>query len=459
MKHFQVANNGITEGIIWRQLLIFFFPMLFGTFFQQMYNTVDAIIVGRFVGKEALSAVGGPTGAIINMFVNFFVGLSTGATVIISQYYGGKNEEDVSKAVHTSIALALLGGAVITIAGVLLSPVALKLMGTPEEIMTESLTYLRLYFGGMIPIFVYNMGAGILRAVGDSRRPLYYLIACSFINIALVLLFIVVFKLGVGGAAVGTVISHIFSAVFVYLSLKRTHECYNLNKKLIRLDKEMLGKIMQIGLPAGFQSLMYSVANIIIQANINSFGTDTIAAWTAYSKIDGIYWLIMASFGVSITTFVGQNYGAKKYDRVKKGINICLLLTLTISALLSIILYFGSNNFYSFFTNDTNVIKIGVEMVHIMVPAYFTYVFIEIYSGALRGVGNSFMPMVLTGVGVCAFRILWIFFMLPVWREMKTVVMSYPLSWIITAAFFIIYFKYYSIKQNKLVGEATNCTE
>ncbi|MDF2949725.1 MAG: family efflux transporter [Sedimentibacter sp.] len=449
MKQMHVDNNGIIEGIIWKQLLIFFFPMLFGTFFQQMYNTADAIIVGRYVGKEALSAVGGPTGAIINMFVNFFVGLSTGATVIISQYYGGKNEEDVSKSVHTSIALAIIGGIVITIAGVVSAPVVLKLMGTPDEIMSESLIYLKIYFIGMIPIFLYNMGAGILRAVGDSKRPLYYLIASSFINIALVLLFVVVFNLGVGGAAVGTVIAHVSSAIFVYLSLKKTNQCYRLNRKLIRLDMEIFNKIMQIGLPAGFQSLMYSISNIIIQANINSFGTDTVAAWTAYSKIDGIYWLIMASFGVSITTFVGQNYGAKKYDRVKNGIKICLFMTLSLSALMSLILYFGSNSFYSFFTDDMNVIIIGVEMVHIMVPAYFTYVFIEIYSGALRGMGNALMPMVLTGIGVCAFRILWIFKMLPVWHNMKTVVMSYPLSWIVTAAFFIIYFKYYT-RKNKL---------
>ena len=427
MKHNQVTNNGIIEGIIWKQLLIFFFPMLFGTFFQQMYNTADAIIVGKFVGKEALSAVGGPTGAIINMFVNFFVGMSTGATVIISQYYGGNNEEDVSKAVHTSIALAIWGGTVITIIGILSASIALKLMGTPEDIMTESLVYLRIYFIGMVPIFLYNMGAGILRAVGDSKRPLYYLIACSFINITLVLLFIVIFKLGVGGAAVATIIAHIFSAVFVYLYLKRTNEGYRLNRKVIRLDKEMLKKIMQIGLPAGFQSLMYSISNIIIQANINSFGTDSIAAWAAYSKIDGIYWLIMASFGVSITTFVGQNYGAKKFTRVKRGINICLAMTLSLSALLSLILYFGSSSFLSFFTNDINVIKIGVVMVQIMVPAYFTYVFIEIYSGALRGMGNSLMPMLLTGIGVCVFRILWIFNMLPVWHELKTVIMSYPL--------------------------------
>lgn len=447
MKLVQGNKNGITEGIIWKQLLIFFFPMLFGTFFQQMYNTVDAIIVGKFIGKEALSAVGGSTGSIINMFVNFFVGLSTGATVIISQYYGGNHEEDVSKAVHTSIALALVGGFIVTLIGIISAPVALRLMGTPEDIMSESLIYLRLYFGGMIPILFFNMGAGILRAVGDSKRPLYYLIVSSLVNIFLVLLFVVVFKLGVGGTAVATVISNLLSAIFVYLFLKRSLQCYKIDKKLIRLDKEMLKKIMRIGLPAGFQSLMYSLANIVIQASINSFGTDTVAAWAAYAKIDGIYWLIIASFGVSVTTFVGQNYGAQKYSRVKQGINVCLVMTLSVSAVLSLVLYFGSNQFFVFFTNDMNVIRIGTEMVKLMVPAYFTYVFIEIYSGALRGMGNSLIPMVLTGLGVCVFRIMWIFIMLPKWKDFITVVMSYPLSWIITAIFFTVYYKYYIHKQ------------
>lgn len=448
MKSVQGNVNGITEGVIWKQLLIFFFPMLFGTFFQQMYNTVDAIIVGKFIGKEALSAVGGSTGSIINMFVNFFVGLSTGATVIISQYYGGNNEEDVSKAVHTAVALALVGGLIITLLGIIIAPVALRLMGTPEDIMSESLIYLRLYFGGMIPILFYNMGAGILRAVGDSKRPLYYLIISSIVNVLLVLLFVVVFKLGVGGTAVATVLSNLLSAALVYLFLKKSPECYRINTKLIRLDKDMLKKIMRIGLPAGFQSLMYSLANIVIQASINSFGTDTVAAWAAYSKIDGLYWLIVASFGVSITTFVGQNYGAKKYSRVKKGVNVCLLMTLSVSIAMSVLLYFESNHFFVFFTNDMNVINIGVEMIKIMVPAYFTYVFIEIYSGALRGMGNSFVPMVLTGLGVCVFRIMWIFVMLPVWNNFKTVVASYPLSWIITALFFIVYYKYYTNKQD-----------
>lgn len=445
--------NGITEGVIYKQLLLFFFPMLFGTFFQQLYNIVDAIVVGQFVGKEALSAVGGATGTLINLFVNFFVGISTGATVSISQYHGGKNESDVSKAVHTSLALAIVGGLIITLIGIFGAPYALKIMGTPDEIMADSLIYLRIYFAGIISVLIYNMGAGILRAIGDSKRPLYYLIISSIVNIILVLLFVAVFRWGVIGTAIATVIAQIVSAFLVCLTLMKTDYSYKLYIKQIKFHDDMLKNIIKIGLPAGFQSLMYSVSNVIIQANINSFGTDTVAAWTAYSKIDGIFWLVMASFGISVTTFVGQNYGAEKYDRVKKGIRICLVMSLFTAVAMSIILYFGGNYFYSLFTKDINVINIGIAMMRYLVPFYFTYVFIEIYSGSLRGIGNAFVPMILTCVGVCAFRTIWIFITVPIWRDIKTVMISYPLSWIITSLLFIIYFRYY-IKKKQLFKRA-----
>ena len=319
MKQKRKVSNGITEGVIWKQLLIFFFPMLFGTFFQQLYNTTDAIVVGRFVGKEALSAVGGTTGTLINVFVGFFVGISVGATVTISQYYGGKYKEEVSKAVHTAIALAIAGGAIITLIGIFGAPLALRLMGTPDEIMPYSLIYIRIYFGGMIANLIYNMGAGILRAIGDSKRPLFFLIISCFVNIVLDLLFVIEFHWGVMGVAIATVISQICSATLVCVVLMRTEECYKLNLKLISFHSEMLKRIIHIGLPAGFQSLMYTLSNVLIQTNMNSFGTNTIAAWTAYGKIDGIFWMSMGSFGIAVTTFVGQNFGAGKNDRVRKG--------------------------------------------------------------------------------------------------------------------------------------------
>ncbi|MHB8127436.1 MAG: MATE family efflux transporter [Mobilitalea sp.] len=446
MNRNQEGSNGITDGIIWKQLLIFFFPLLFGTFFQQLYNTTDAIVVGRFVGKEALSAVGGTTGTLINVFVGFFVGISTGATVTISQYYGGRYKEEVSKAVHTAIALAIAGGTVIMLLGILGAPTALRWMGTPEDIMPYSLIYIRIYFGGMIANLIYNMGAGILRAIGDSKRPLYFLIMSCFINIVLDILFVVVFHWGVMGVALATVISQICSAGLVILTLMRTTECYKLYIRQISLHQEMLKKIIRIGLPAGFQSLMYSSSNVIIQANMNGFGTNTIAAWTAYGKIDGIFWMSMNSFGISVTTFVGQNFGAGKYDRVRKGTKVCLSMAMTVAVCMSVLLYFGGSYVYQLFTTDALVIEKGVDILRFLVPTFCTYVFIEIFSGSLRGMGNSFIPMILTSLGVCALRVVWIFTVVPIWPKVNTVIFSYPLTWVVTSILFIIYYRYYTKK-------------
>jgi putative MATE family efflux protein len=440
-------GNGITEGVIWKQILIFFFPLLFGTFFQQLYNTADAIVVGRFAGKEALSAVGGTTGTLINVFVGFFVGISTGATVTISQYYGGRHKEEVSRAVHTAIAMALVGGTIIMLIGLVGAPAALRWMGTPEEIMPYSLTYIRIYFGGMIANLIYNVGAGILRAIGDSKRPLYFLIISCFVNIVLDLIFVVAFRWDVMGVAVATVISQICSATLVCITLMRTRECYQLRWKEVRFHKEMLRRIIRIGLPAGFQSLMYSSSNVFIQASMNSFGTNTIAAWTAFGKIDGIFWMTMNSFGISITTFAGQNYGAGKYDRVRKGARVCLRMALLVAIGLSAILFFAGPYIYWLFTTDAMVVEKGMEILNIMVPTFWTYVFIEIFSGSLRGMGNSFIPMILTSMGVCILRVLWLFTIVPLRPEVSTVIFSYPITWSVTSVLFIIYYVYYTRKQ------------
>lgn len=448
MKQKQSFGNSITEGVIWKQLLIFFFPLLFGSFFQQLYNTADAIVVGRFVSKEALSAVGGTTGALINVFVGCFIGVSAGATVTISQYYGARQEENVSKAVHSAIMLALIGGAVITAAGIIGAPAALKAMGTPDDIMPYSLTFIRIIFGGMTANLVYNIGAGILRAVGDSRRPLYFLIASCVLNIILDFLFVVGFKWGVAGAGIATVISQIFSAVLVCLTLMRTEECYKLYLKKIRFHKIMFNRIVHIGIPAGFQSLMYSLSNVLIQSNMNQFGTDTIAAWAAYGKIDGIFWMIMGSFGIAVTTFVGQNFGAQKYDRVKKGIRVCFIMAMSAAISLSIFLTFGGTAIYRLFSDDEQVISKGLEVMRFLVPTYFTYVSIEIFSGSLRGMGNSLIPMILTCLGVCVLRVLWIFIAVPIWPDIRTVIFSYPLAWSTTSVLFIIYYFIYTRKHS-----------
>lgn len=439
-----MSDNRITEGVIWKQLLLFFFPILWGTFFQQLYNAADAIIVGRVVGKEALSAVGGSTSTVIQVIVGFFVGLSSGATVIISQYYGAKKKEMVGYAVHTAIAFSLIAGIVMMVIGIWTAPVILRAMDTPEDVFHPSLTYLRIYYLGMIGNLIYNVGAGILRAVGDSKRPLYFLIVSCMTNIVFDLLFVAGFGMGVAGAAWATILSQTLSAILVLRLLARTNDMHHLEYSRIYLDRRMLGRIIRIGIPAGLQSIMYSSSNVLIQASINSLGTDTVAAWTAYSKIDSLFWMIVSAFGISITTFVGQNYGAGKTQRLRKGVRICMGMTFATTLVLSFMLYFWGIYGYHLFTNDAEVIEIGVSMMRYMVPVYFTYVTIEILSGALRGAGDSWIPMVICLIGICALRVSWLMFVVPTRKNIYTIMFSYPLTWVVTTTLFIIYYLFFS---------------
>ena len=447
----QARVNKITEGVIWQQLLIFFFPILFGTFFQQLYNAADAMIVGRFVGKEALSAVGGGTGTVIQVLVGFFVGLSSGATVIISQYYGAKREEMVGYAVHTSIAFSILAGIAMMVCGILAAPAVLRAMDTPAEVMEPSILYIRIYFAGIIGNLIYNMGSGILRAVGDSKRPLYFLIVSCLANIVLDVVFVVELKMGVAGAALATILSQALSAVMVIVVLMRTQDMHHLDLRKIGIDRRMLGRIIRIGLPAGLQSIMYSSSNVIIQASVNSLGTNTVAAWTAYSKIDSVFWMIVNAFGISVTTFVGQNYGAGKNDRVHKGVRVCMGLTFGATFLISFLLYNWGTICYELFTTDAQVVKIGIDMLRYLVPVYFTYVAIEILSGALRGVGDCWIPTVICCVGVCVLRIVWIVAAVPLRKDIFNIMFSYPLTWVVTSILFIIYYLFFSrLKRNSL---------
>lgn len=449
MKADVLNRNDITEGVIWKQLLIFFFPILIGTFFQQLYNTADAIIVGRYLGKEALSAVGGTTGTLINLLVNFFVGLSSGATVIISQYYGGERYEDVVDSIYSALGIAIVGGTILMVVGIAAAPTALTAMNTPEDIIGYSLIYIRIYFSGMIVNMIYNVGAGILRAMGDSKRPLYFLIISCMVNIVLDLLFVAVFKMGISGAAIATVISQFISAVLVLLVLRGDNKPYQIQLKKIHINKVKSEKIFRIGLPAGIQSVMYGISNILIQSCINTFGTNTVAAWTAYSKIDGLFWMTMGAFGVSITTFVGQNYGAGKIERVKKGVVQCSGISMFAAIALSFILYFSSKYLFLLFTSDLVVIETGEKILKFLVPAYFTFVFIEILSGALRGMGDSLIPMIITGCGVCGLRIVWIISVVPFKNNVETILASYPISWAITSVLFIFYYNYFWKKHER----------
>jgi len=433
-------TGSITDGVIWKQLLAFFFPILLGSFFQQLYNTADAVIVGKFVGKEALAAVGGSTGTLINLLVGFFVGLSSGATVIISQFFGARDPKKVSDTVHTAMALSIAGGLVLMAAGLMLSDTLLRVMGTPEEVMNYASAYLRIYFVGMIPSMIYNIGSGILRAVGDSRRPLFFLIAAAMTNIVLDVVFVLGFEMGTSGAALATILSQAVSAVLVLLTLCRSGHAYKLSIRRIRFHGALLKDIVKIGLPAGLQSVMYSLSNVIIQTSVNGFGTDTIAAWTAYGKLDGLFWMTVSAFGVAITTFSGQNFGARKYDRMKQSVKVCMGMCFGATMALSAVLLLFGEHLYRLFATDEHVITLGMEILHFLMPCWSLYLCIEILSGAVRGAGDALIPTLFTLFGVCLLRVVWLLGFAPQIGELWAVLVSYPITWALTSGLFVVYY-------------------
>lgn len=440
----------ITSGVIWQQILLFFFPILFGTFFQQLYNTIDAMLVGQFVGKEALSAVSGAPAMIVSLIIGFFTGLASGATVCISQFYGSNDLDSVSETTHTAITFTLIGAVVMTIAGYLLSPWMLRICRVPEDIFGESLVYMQIFFLGLLGTFVYNMGAGILRAIGDSKRPFYFLIVGCVLNIVLDIIFLLPLNMGVSGAAWATVISQAVSAFLIILCLIRHEGPCKLEFSKLRMNAQHLFRMLRIGIPAGVQSVTYALSNIIIQTSINDFGTDVIAAWGTYGKMDGIFWLTINSFAIALTTFVGQNYGAGKYDRVRKGMKDTMVMA-TISTIgICSVLFIYAEFLFSLFTRDAAVIEIGARMVHFLMPTYIIYIYIEILSGGLRAMGDTFIPMLLSCGGVCGIRIFWTLIVCPRYPSIEMLELNFPVSWIVTLLMFIIY---YFIRRKKLMPD------
>ncbi len=434
-----LASRRITEGVIWKQLLLFFFPILLGTFFQQMYNTVDTIIVGRFVGTQALAAVGS-TAALINLLNGFFMGLSTGATVLLSQFYGASDKQGVHKALHTGMGLSLLMGLLITLLGIGLCQRVLVLTKVPESCMEDAVRYTRLYFSGAVASMVYNMGAGILRAMGDSKRPTLFLIAACITNIAADLLFVVVLKLGVAGAALATVVSQCVSAVLVLLVLYRLPEGLAFRFRQIRLEGTLLKRILYVGVPAGLQLVTFDFANVLIQSGINSFGDVTVAAWTAYIKTDALTWMISGAFGVSITTFVGQNFGAQKYDRIRKSVWVCMGMSVALVGCLSALVITFRHLIIGIYTTDPEVIRLGAYVMCWTVPFNFLFMPVEVFAGTMRGTGYSLMPTIITCTCVCIFRVIWIFTMVARFHTVEMLALCYPLSWVLCAiVFFIAY--------------------
>ena len=429
----------LTEGVIWKQVLRFLVPIVIGSFFQQLYNMVDTIIVGHYVGTDALAAVGS-TGPITALLVGFFVGVSSGATVVIAQYYGAGLAKRVSDAVHTAVALALISGLLVTVIGIATTHPILQQMNLPEKIVGDASTYLIVYYAGCVGNLMYNIGTGILRSVGDSRRPLYILIACCAMNIVLDLAFVLIFRLGVFGVALATVLSQLISAILVLACLMRTTDVYRVSLRKLRMNGSILVEIIRIGLPAGFESVLYNVSNIIIQAFINEFGTAQIAAWASTGKLDAIVWLMMQAFGIACATFVAQNFGAKKYDRMKQSVRTILKMDLGTTVVLSLIIYFFCPYLMRIFTPDAEVIANASYIIRFFAPFYIIYVLVNVFAAVIRSCGEALPPMLITTIGICGLRFAWLFIALPLHHTIGMLCLSYAVSWAVTAAVFTVYY-------------------
>lgn len=432
----------MTEGKIWKKLLLFSIPLMMGSFFQQLYNTADSIIVGNYVGKEALAAIGA-TDNLINTFIGFFMGLSTGAGIIISQYFGAKDEKNVQIAVNTTIGLTFVMSVICTVCALGFRTQMLKLMNTPAEVFVQADAYLRIYFLGVTGLLFYNMGAGILRAVGDSRRPLYFLIFSAVLNIVLDLIFVAGFSLGVEGAAYATVISQGASAVLVMIVLSRERASYRVVWNRIRLNPEMIGKIVRVGLPMALQSAVVSFSNVFVQSYINHFGVAAMAGWSAYGKVDKFCLLPIQSLSLGLMTFVGQNYGAKRYDRIRKGIRTGLTMCFGIAICMIILINLFAESLVSMFIQSPDVVKFGALFIHIEMPFYLALCVNSVYDSTLRGIGMTEGPMLIMMTNSILFRQIYLFVVSRVSESMIPIVLGYPLGWILCSVMLVLYYKHH----------------
>ena len=434
-------NRGLmTEGVIWKEILLFSIPLLLGNLFQQLYNAGDSVGVGNYIGAQALAAVGS-SAPVINLLVSFFMGLAVGAGVIISRYFGARKKEELHIAVHTSLALTFAAGLVMTLIGVLISPYVLQWVGTPSDVMESSVLYLRIYFLGILSVMVYNMGSGILRAVGDSRNPLYFLIVSSVTNIILDMLFVIVFHMGIAGVGWATLIAQTISAVLTMLLLMRTKEEYQVKLKHIRFHKHMLYEIVRLGLPSGLQNAIVSFSNVIVQSNINAFGSLAMAGCGSYTKIDGFAILPVMSYSMALTTFTGQNMGAKKYDRVKQGAKTGILMSVITIVCISALLLMLGPNVLAIFSSDPTVINYGLYMMHVLAPGYIFLAISHAFNGIIRGAGITTVPMIVMVTCWCGLRMAWILTSVPLFHDIGVVFMGWPLTWIASALWLFLYYR------------------
>ena len=428
----------MTEGSIWKKLLMYSIPLILGNLFQQLYNTVDSIIVGNYIGSEALAAVGS-SGSIINLLIGFCVGASAGAGVVIAQFFGAQDKEGVRKAVHTTLAIAIAAGVVMTVVGILLVPFLLRAMGTPEEVFGQAVTYLQVYFGGIFFSVIYNMSAGILNAVGNSRRSLIYLMIAAVSNIFLDLLLVVVLKMGIVGAALAIDISQLLSCIFILLFLTRSQEIYRVRLREIRFYERMPSKIIKIGLPTGIQHVVISFSNVLVQSSVNSFGAAAMAGFAAYIKIDGFNILPVMSFSTAATTFTGQNIGAGKYDRVKRGMYVSLAMGIIYTIATGILLLIFAPQVIGVFTDNQEVVTYGVYIMKFFCPFYWSLAILHVLSGTIRGTGHTLEPMLVILFSLCVFRVIWITAALSIAHQFSYVMVVYPLSWMVGMILILLY--------------------
>lgn len=434
------SKNDMTTGPIWQRIVLFALPIMWGNLFQQLYNVVDSLIVGNFLGKDALAAVSS-SGSIIFLLVGLFSGIFIGAGVVISRFYGAKDYKNMELSIHTSIAFALIFGIILTIIGLLFIPHLLRLMKTPESVLPNSILYFRIYFGGVLSAVLYNTSSGIFQALGDSKHPLYYLIVSSVINVILDLLFVGVCHFGISGAGYATVISQSVSAFLGFRRLSKLEASYRVDFRKIRIHPTLLKQILAIGIPSGIQNSIISIANIVVQSNINAFGAMAVAGCGAYSRIEGFGFLPITSFAMSMTTFIGQNLGAKKYDRAKKGSVLGIFATIILAELVGIMIYISIPVLLRGFTDDPNVIAYGVLQARTVTLFYFLLAFTHCIAGILRGAGRSIVPMIVMMICWCIIRVSYvtaITHIIP--GKIQVVFWAYPFTWTLSSICFLLYY-------------------
>lgn len=442
----KVEEYMLTEGIVWKKMIQFALPIFLGTIFQSFYVTVDAIIIGQFAGKEALSAIEAILG-LTRMPVAFLTGLSTGATIIIAQYVGKKEFDKVSEATNNAIMFSILAGSIVSLFSCLASPYAISLVNVPTEIVSSSQKYIIIYFLGFPMAMIYNMSSGVLRALGNSKTPFYYLVIANIINIILDLIFVAYFNMGVVGVAIATLISQFVSAILMLNLFFRTKLPCRIFFKELRMYREHIKNIFSLGLPIALQNMMFSISNATVQSSINTFGVDMIAAWSVSVKIDTLVWSISSALGSATSTFVAQNYGAKKYDRISNGIKSAGLMNAVCLAIIALTLFFFSDFLGRLIINDDVVIVNLLYIMKLLAPCYILYSLIEILPGAIRGTGDTFKPMLITMLGTCLLRVLWVIFITPFKHEILLTLAVYPVSWIVSTLMFLIYYKLFVDKK------------